>query len=111
MSSPILPFTSPSGQTDVPPARAGADRIAAFLSSLSADVTAPQAGRGTPPEEVLDQVHAAGAFERRLRESGRRLAFTPGAGGRRAGVELHERDGQITRLSVAEAAEISLGKL
>jgi hypothetical protein len=116
MSSPILPTTAPEGPSTVAPsaaAGAGAGDIGAFVSELvETDTTlAPQASRGGPPPEVLEQIAAAGATEERLRESGQQLRFFPAAHGKRTRIEIHDREGRPVRtLSVAEALEVAAGK-
>ncbi len=68
-----------------------------------------EAFRGGPPPELLDQMAIAGAVEERLRESGRQLCFLPACHDERTRIEIHDRDGGVRSLSVAEVLDIAAG--
>jgi hypothetical protein len=105
MNSPSLPpLIDPSGQTAMPSARAQAADVDALLS----DTTTVDASRGTPPQELLEQMSAAA---KRLRASRRRLRFSADAPGRRTRIELLDSRGKKIRdLSVSEAIDLAAGK-
>jgi hypothetical protein len=110
MNSPILPTTGPpdlSGSTSI------AATDAADVSELAASeaTLAPVARRGAPPQQVLDQIAAAGRIHERLRDSGQHLRFFAAAAGERARIELHDAHGGLVRiLSAAEAIELAAGR-
>jgi hypothetical protein len=114
MNSPILPTTGPpdlSGSTSI--AATDAADVSELASELAASeaTLAPVARRGAPPQQVLDQIAAAGRIHERLRDSGQHLRFFAAAAGERARIELHDVHGGLVRiLSAAEAIELAAGR-
>lgn len=112
MSSPILPITGPLGPA-APPSSAVAGDIAAFVSELDASQRAltVEAGRGGPPQEVLDQMAGADAIHQQLLQGGREPRFTLDGPGRSPTVALHDRETGASRpMTVAETAALAVGE-
>lgn len=114
MSSPIMPVQGPSAQATntTAPAPTEIGDVGSFIDELANGVGELNidAGRGSPPPEVLDQIAAAGAVADELRDNGYEMRFFPGAPGERVRIELHDADGNpVSTLSCAEAIEMATG--
>jgi hypothetical protein len=112
MSSPILPIQGPSGPRCADCATTVADDVDDLLTQLNADGRALSIAvvRVGPPAEVLEQIAAAGAIERRMRAAGERVRFVPSAPGERTQAEIHDRDGSVRPLTLTEACELAAGR-
>ena len=110
MSSPTQPITGPVG-----PADAGLETLAedsaAFTSELAHDerTRVIRAGRGGPPQEVLDDILQADAILAQLARSGQAVTFAEdGHGG--VTIELRDLEGMLLQtLSPLEAIELACG--
>jgi len=112
MSSPILPIQGPSGPRCADCATPVADDVDDLLTQLNADGRALSIAvvRVGPSREVLEQVAAAAAIERRMRAAGQRVRFLPAGPGGRTQVEIHDRDGSVRSLTLTEAFELAAGR-
>ncbi len=112
MSSPILPIEGPSGPRFAGCAATVADDVDDFLTQLNADGRALSIAvvRVGPPVEVLEQIAAAGAIERRMRAAGQCVRFLPAGPGGHAQAEIHDRDGCVRPLTLTEACELAAGR-
>jgi hypothetical protein len=113
MSSPIMPIQGPADLSTATPAD-GSDAadFGTFVSELASSeaMLAPVASRGAPPQEVLDQIAAAGRIHERLRENGQHLRFIAAAPGGPTRIEIHDSEGNVVRtLSTTEAFELAAG--
>jgi hypothetical protein len=113
MNSPILPVGGPSGPSIAGSAATVAGDVDDLLAGLNAGGGALSlaVARIGPPLEVLEQIAAASATERRLRAGGQQLRFFAGTPGARMRVEIHDRDGRAVRtLTVSEAFNLVAGR-
>jgi len=113
MSSPIMPIQGPADLSTVTPA-ADSDvaDFSTFVSELACSeaLHAPVATRGAPPQDVLDQIAAAGRIHERLCESGQQLHFIAAVPGAPTRIEIHDSEGNVVRtLSTTEAFELAAG--
>ena len=114
MSSPIMPPQGPLAPTvSRPSARpqsvqpsAGAGSIQATGDPVSLD-TFPS----SPPQQVLDEISAAGAAYQRLQAQGRELVFSPDEQTGALTIKLRDHSGNDLRtVSPSEAIDIAAGQ-
>lgn len=112
MSSPMLPITGPSGPPNLTPAT-GADDAdpASFMSELDRAGRGPRidAARIGPPQEALDEIATAAELYDELRRAGYEVRFADKPSGQPSAIELRDPDGNVRRLSAAEAIDVAAG--
>jgi hypothetical protein len=113
MSSPIAPTPIPGPTRSTAPsgvaARCGVSGAARPPAAVAAPISL-DAIPSSPPQEVLDQMSAAGETYERLSAQGRELRFARDADSGRTTIEVRDRGGNVLkRLSPAEALELAAG--